>query len=262
MTLVEALYGEPERTMPALCVGLGLATGLLTHSWRTGVAASLAALLAWDQAARRLVITDQRLGPVRLHCPNRNNAGRPQVWLTFDDGPGPETIQLLELLNEAEMPATFFFIGEQVESFPERALLAELLQVGGHSVANHSWSHPNLLRLAEPQVREELNRTQRLLESHFPGLVRPWFRPPFGYRGRGVMRQLGGLELIGWSLNSLDFLKGDPARIPERVESLLKPGQILLFHDGRQGRQRTVEALEGVLSVLHRRGFAGYREGE
>lgn len=247
--------------MPALCAGLGLGAGLLTRSWIGGLTAGLVSWLAWDRAARRLVISDQRLGPVRLHCPSRDPEGRPQVWLTFDDGPGPETMEILELLNKAGARATFFFIGEQVESYPALPALREALQSGSHTVANHTWSHPNLLRLTQPQVGEEISRTTSLLERSFPGLVRPLFRPPFGYRGRGVMSQLEDLEMVGWSLNSLDFLQGDPDRIPERVQRLLKPGQILLFHDGRRERSRTVEGLRGVLALLEQLGYGSYQRG-
>lgn len=258
----QALYGEPERALPALCGLVGVATGLLTRSWLKGACAALGCGMAWDQAARRLVIGDQRLGPVVLECPPLNKTEQPQVWLTFDDGPGPQTLQIVEALNQAGWPATFFFIGEQVEQYDpvERSLLANKLREGGHTVANHTWSHPNLLTLKESELEAEMERTSELLEQCFEGLTVPLFRPPFGYRNRQVFRSLRGRswELVGWSLNSLDFLSGPAESVTQRVAEKLRPGSIVLFHDGRARRQRTVEALTQVIDLLKSRGFESY----
>lgn len=260
MSLSQALYGEPEKSLPALCALLGLGTGLATRSWVKGLMAGAAAGLLWNQASKRLVITDQRLGPVQLNCPPQDPAGNSQIWLTFDDGPGPETLAIVRQLNEARQRATFFFIGEQVESYQEHPELINLLRKGDHTVANHSWSHPNMLTLSKEESEDQVWRTQELLGEVYQELVTPLFRPPFGYRNSQLLEQLrkSPLELVGWDLNSLDFLKGPVENLLQRVERRLAPGSILLFHDGRQRRQRTAEALPLVLDLLHRRGLTTY----
>lgn len=259
--LAEFFYGEPQRAVPSLCLGAAGLTLMATRSpkWALGVAAC--GLTAWHYWSARLLIEDQRLGPVRLSCPPQTQSNKSLVWLTFDDGPGPETIPLVQLLNRAKCSATFFFIGEQVKNYEALAELKLLLREGGHRVANHSYYHPSFLRLSAHQAHREIQDTQELLENRFQNLVVPLFRPPYGYRNKTTFAQaeLCGLKTLGWSVNSLDFLSGPPERILLRLQQRVKPGSILLFHDGREGRERTVEALSSVLSWLKEHDFECYQ---
>lgn len=258
--LAEEFYGQPERAVPSLCLALGLLSGTLFHSPAVGVLTWAAASLLWNHWSQRLVIDDLRLGPLALSCPHQDETGRPQVWLTFDDGPGPQTQEIVRILNEAGCKATFFFIGEQVRGYPNLEHLRLALAAGGHSVANHTMSHPNLLRRTSALIEEEMSQTQKLLEREFGDLCAPLFRPPFGYRNRVVLERAHslGLSIIGWSCNSLDFLQGEAERVVSRVEESLQEGTIILFHDGRERRERTVAALSPLLSRLRDKGFGTY----
>ena len=201
-----------------------------------------------------------RLGKLELNCPAQSLKGQKQIWLTFDDGPGPDTLEIIKILNAFNFPATFFFIGEQVESFPDIDELRNLSRIGNHSVANHSFSHPNFLKLTEREIKTELVRTQDLLAQAFPETCVPLFRPPFGYRNSATLSQALnlGLGVIGWSLNSLDFLAGKPERVCQRIEKQVRAGTILLFHDGRHSRERTVCALSRVLNWLTDNDYEGF----
>lgn len=255
--LRDFLYGDPGRAVPYLALGAGIGVGLLTRSAGLGLAAALLSDRIWDRMSPRMVIEDPRLGAVTLNCPRRGPCGGKQVWLTFDDGPGPDTMAVLDRLELAQARATFFFIGDNVARYSNLGVLRERLQAGGHRVGNHSFSHPSFLWLESGLARREVERTQDLLNQAFPDSVAPIFRPPFGYRTEDLFAHLQslGLSVMGWSVNSLDFLSGPPGDVVTRVLERTRPGSILLFHDGPGGRARTLEALPSILSSLKSQGY-------
>lgn len=251
---LEFLYAQPERALPLLCLLVSAILGIALNSLEVAAASGCILLSLWHYWAARLVILDQRLGPVRIQCPGAS------IWLTFDDGPGPETLSIVRILNEFECSATFFFIGEQVERYQDMPELSAALREGGHSVANHSYSHPNFLGLSEESTRQEIERTQEILNSALPDLTLPMFRPPFGYRKRETMAVADrlGLEVVGWSINSLDFLNCSPRQLVQRMKAQIESSKIVLFHDGRADREVTVSALPLFLQELKARGHRTY----
>lgn len=253
----EEFYGNPNRAVRCLNLAFGFGVGLLTRSPGLGAAVALGGGRIWDRFSPRLVITDQRLGPVILRVPFREPAKSKQVWLTFDDGPGPETGVILDILREHGAPATFFVIGKKVAEFPDLPALAGRFASAGHVVGHHSWSHPSFLGLRSQEAWEELVRTDSLLRETFSQSWLPLFRPPFGYRTEDLFTHLQtlGLHTVGWSLNSLDFLSGSSEDLVRRVVEKTEPRTILLFHDGPEGRARTVEALPRILTELQARGY-------
>lgn len=257
MRFLEELYGQPERAVPGLIALALFAVAWTTESISATLALGFLAITTWRYWSARLVIDDPRLGPLILHCPHEQQHC---VWLTFDDGPGPETLAIIEELNQRRLVGTFFFVGEQIEQYPHLSELQKALTRGGHSVANHTFSHPNLLKLSPQEIESEILRTEELLETYFPSLKAPLFRPPYGYRSRAVLdsAERSGLSVVGWSLNSLDFLSGPTSRVIERVESRLQAGSIVLFHDGREKRERTLKALPALLNRLVQREFGAY----
>lgn len=256
----ERFYGQPESAVPWLCAGLASAVGAVTRSPGWALATLALTQGAWRSVSPYLVIDDLRLGPVLLCCPPYDEQGRPQLWLTFDDGPGPETMAVLDHLERCGARATFFFVASRVPGYPHLERLAERLLRGGHSVGNHSWSHPNFLKLSEPQAREEVEQARETLRRIFPDTLVPLFRPPFGYRTPALLQAItaAGEQTVGWSLNSLDFLEGSPTALAQRVKERLKPGAIALFHDGPERRQRTVSALPNLLGELEAQGFTTF----
>jgi peptidoglycan/xylan/chitin deacetylase (PgdA/CDA1 family) len=252
--LTEYLYGQPERAVPGMCLVFSVIVGLLFDSATLFLGTALATLGAWRIASAYLVIQDQRLGRLRLRCPE------PEVWLTFDDGPGPETLEMVRTLNRCGYSATFFFIGEQLADYSQMDELRQALEEGDHSVGNHSFTHPNFLGQGPESTRQQMEQTQCLLEELFGARALRMFRPPFGYRKPCTFRQASdlGLELVGWNVNSLDFLDATPQRILHRLQQLIEPGSIVLLHDGRGDRQVTQATLPELLDWMKAQGYKGY----
>ena len=169
------------------------------------------------------------------------------VALTFDDGPGPRTPEVIERLRRAGARATFFQVGVNVERYPQLARRA----AAAGEVANHTYRHSDLVRLSSAGIRDELRRGSRAIERA-TGTRATLFRPPYGSRDArvdAVARELG-LRQILWSVDTEDWRHATPDRLIERVRQQLRPGGIVLFHD--HGRA-TLTALEWLLSELRRR---------
>jgi peptidoglycan/xylan/chitin deacetylase (PgdA/CDA1 family) len=177
--------------------------------------------------------------------------------LTFDDGPNPAwTPQLLDILAQHNVKATFFLVGRYAEAEP---VLTRYIADAGHLVGNHSWSHPNLALASAARVRDELKRTKYALEQIIGKQVRH-FRPPFGARRPEVLhsaRQLGMIPVLwnamttDWSEPSADRIS---ARLISRIERLRHQGKAanIVLHDGSHlnpaaNRQPSVTAASKLL---------------
>jgi len=192
----------------------------------------------------------------QLLCPTlvRGPANCPAVALTFDDGPGADTPQILAALKDAGCRATFFLCGANVERYPE---LVRLIVSDGHEIGNHTYSHPRLLGRTPGKIFLEIDRAQRVIEHH-TGAKPALFRPPYGLRWFGlfpILRQQQ-LKAVMWSVNGKDW-KIPAEQITERVLRQSHPGAIILLHDGvpprgTGDRQPTVEALPAILRILGR----------
>lgn len=203
-----------------------------------------------------------RLGPTLLRNSDLNGpvahrfrTEKPEVWLTIDDGPDPEqTPRLLELLAAAKARASFFVIGNKVDG--NRALCRKII-ADGHTLENHSYSHPSGLFWAMPccAIRAEIVRCNHAIRVA-AGVAPSWFRSPAGLTNSCVhpAAARSWLRVAGWSASGLDGLPGaDPATSVSRIVSHLEPGAILLMHEGR-GR-RSVEILRLLLDEISARGF-------
>jgi peptidoglycan/xylan/chitin deacetylase (PgdA/CDA1 family) len=137
---------------------------------------------------------------------------RPKVWLTFDDGPHPQwTEAVLGVLENHKIRATFFVVGASVERWGTGLL--ERMVALGHAIGNHTYSHPDLTRLTEAEVRDEIEATQSLIAPF--AVAGRIFRPPYGALnpmvGR-VARELGYRTIL-WNVDTRDW---DPAFQPDR----------------------------------------------
>ncbi len=185
----------------------------------------------------------------------RGNTGRKWVALTFDDGPDARsTPALLDLLRDAGVQATFFCIGKHVDA--ERDLTARIVREG-HLTANHTYTHNNTTNFfTEPRLRDELFRTQAAIKEA-TGVEPIWFRPPVGLTNPRVFRAASWLKLgmIGWTVRSLDTKLTDPAQIVDRIVKRLKPGAIILLHDGNIPASRLVPTVKLLLDTLRSLGY-------
>jgi len=174
-----------------------------------------------------------------------------QIALTFDDGPHPATLQVLELLERHKAKATFFCIGKQIEKHPE--IFKKIIE-NGHTVGNHSYSHSNYFGFfPSEKVKNELDLTDALITKH-TGKKPLFFRPPFGVTNIHIKLALKKTKhfTIGWNIRSLDTTIKSEEAILKRILKRLKPGSIVLLHDTSQ---RTVNVLEQLLIHLDRENF-------
>ncbi len=186
--------------------------------------------------------------------------GAEGVALTFDDGPHPQgTPAALEVLREAEAPATFFLAGEQVARRP--ALVAEII-AAGHRVELHCHRHRNLLRLTTGQLLDDADRARAAIEEA-GGQAISAYRPPYGiFSGAGLraIRRRGWRPVL-WSQWGRDWSRrATAASIARRSTAGARAGDILLLHDADYYSApgswiRTVASLPILLEELEVRGL-------
>ncbi|HEY3182352.1 MAG TPA: polysaccharide deacetylase family protein [Gaiellaceae bacterium] len=232
-----------RRTFLVLCAAL-VAVPVALASREDGFHRRPHVPLQWEQH-RIIAKLAARGAPVYCGA-GRSNA----VALTFDDGPGPYTDPLVEILRENDAHATFFVVGNRIPYWPG-ALRAE---AGVGVVGNHSFSHPRLTELPRWLVWLELLQAQ-----HDARAVLGWkprlFRAPYERHDPAVdeiVRRMGMLEIL-WSVDSRDWVKGTtPRRVVRNVTAALRPGAIVVLHDIHPW---TVQAMPGILHALRLRGL-------
>jgi peptidoglycan/xylan/chitin deacetylase (PgdA/CDA1 family) len=184
----------------------------------------------------------------------REGAGRvPEVALTFDDGPGPYTPGVLSVLERLHVRATFFPIGKMELYFSDSTVRA---LHDGDVIGNHTETHPALARLSAREQREQLAEQSariELLSGPRPRL----FRPPYGSFNAITLRQLRrmGLLMVLWSADTGDYLQPGVAAIEQRALEALRPGAIILMHDGGGDRSQTIAALPLLIKKIRARGY-------
>jgi peptidoglycan-N-acetylglucosamine deacetylase len=197
----------------------------------------------------------------QLYGANVTGEARPskRLALTYDDGPNdPYTGHLLDVLARHDVKATFFMMGKYVE---ERPKIAQQVFAEGHTVGNHSYSHPNLIFVGEAELRSQIARTQKALEDAGCGTPK-LFRPPFGGRNPrtfGIVRELG-LTPIMWRVTCYDWSAKSPNSIVKKAISQIKGGDIILLHDGGHlalgtDRSHTVKATDEIIRRYKGEGF-------
>lgn len=174
------------------------------------------------------------------------------VHLTFDDGPDPAlTPMLLDLLGLYQQKATFFVVGQRV---PSSSRILRRMVNEGHSVGNHSWSHPDLGKSSMSRVLKQVGDTNRAIEDAV-GFSPRIFRPPYGsFTSAQVraLRQETGMRTVMWDTDTLDWQRPGTQAILSRVQRGLRPGCVVLMHDIHRG---TVQAAPEVLSLIANSGY-------
>jgi peptidoglycan/xylan/chitin deacetylase (PgdA/CDA1 family) len=182
----------------------------------------------------------------------RNGPSRRVVALSFDDGPYPLTPRFVQMLSANRAVATFFMIGRQVTGVYQSTLHAELRD--GDALGDHTWSHPDLL--ASDEVRSQLERTLRVIRE-LSGYTPCVFRPPYGDYDASVVQTAKslGLATILWDVDPSDYALPGVSAIVQRVLAQVRPGSIILSHDGGGPRAETLAAYPQIIRTLRARGY-------
>ena len=176
------------------------------------------------------------------------------VALTFDDGPKPgQTEEILGILKRHGVKASFFMVGRRIERSPE---LAARVLAEGHQVGNHSYSHRRLVLKSPSYVQEEIDKTDALLRGlGVQGEL--LFRAPFGKKLVVLpwLLSRSGRKHITFDVVSRDDETQDVGLLTSRVMESVRPGSIILFHDGGQDKPGTVQAVDIVVGKLKAQGY-------
>ncbi|MEV6813597.1 polysaccharide deacetylase family protein [Micromonospora sp. NPDC051296] len=190
---------------------------------------------------------DPDIGPMGT----RVSTGTDEVALTFDDGPNPDyTPQVLAILKEEHVTATFCVVGQNAEAYP---WLIQQIVAEGHTLCNHSWDHDVTLGSRSPQrIQADLLRTNAAIRAAVPDAQIGWYRQPGGawtYSVISVARELGMMPLH-WTLDTSDWRTPGATKITASVLNGVQPGSIVLMHDAGGDRQGTVNAVYRMLPKL------------
>jgi chitin deacetylase len=173
------------------------------------------------------------------------------IALTFDDGPSPDTVQILEILQDYDIPATFFVLGQVISSYPE---VLQRIVAEGHLLGNHTWSHPYTVN-SEAEAHREIERTAELIYE-YTRVRTKLFRPPGGYLDNALTPYSTGQKqaIMMWSVDSYDYFLTQ-SEILDQVLAEMHPGAIVLLHDGGGPRHHTVAALPQLIETLQQQGY-------
>jgi peptidoglycan/xylan/chitin deacetylase (PgdA/CDA1 family) len=234
LALVAFLIGRPGLLLPLL-----------------GGYAAYHAVVAWGILYPR----SRLFGPNLARLPTTE----PIVMLTFDDGPHPEvTPRVLDILRAHGARASFFLIGKWVERYPE---VVQRIVQEGHTVGCHSYTHSYLFWALSPlRLTREVRRSRQAIEM-ITGRPCLWFRAPVGLKncflGRVLARE--GMRLVSWGISVRRSERPAAGGLPPRLAGRLRPGSILLLHDGHdrrpEGSPGVLETLPGVLASLRTLGY-------
>ena len=205
-------------------------------------------------ASRALPVRYRPVGCVRSGpaIAYRSGPARKLVALSFDDGPYPLTQSFVQMLSTNRAVATFFMIGEQLTGAYRGTLRAELRE--GDALGDHTWSHPDLV--AAGDVQGQLAMTIRAIRD-LSGYTPCIFRPPYGAYDGSVLQAAKslGLATIMWDVDPSDYTLPGTGAIVQRVLAQVRPGSIILSHDGGGPRGQTLAAYPQIIHALRARGY-------
>ena len=187
---------------------------------------------------------------------NRADTEAKVVALTYDDGPYPPyTNQLLDILDRYQVKATFFEIGRNIEKHPE---IVKMIVARGDELANHSYSHKDMMFKPREVLLSEIEKTDKLLQELGVKQDSISFRPPWGRRFVVLSYLVSQMhkKLIMWDVDSQDYEKTHTVEdIANRVIENVRSGSIVVMHDGGGDRSKTVAATEMIVKDLQSKGY-------
>ncbi|WP_209752054.1 polysaccharide deacetylase family protein [Cohnella suwonensis] len=195
---------------------------------------------------------ERPVSPGKDQYPNRK-----LVALTFDDGPdGKYTEEILGILKEKGVKATFFLVGTQVAKYPE---VAKRIAEEGHDVGNHSWSHADLTKLSAQAMRDQLTKTQDAIFKA-TGVTSDLMRTPYGAYDDGVLKEIHDQDMthVFWTVDTRDWAGTSVADMRKNMLSHTHKGGIILMHSfgGRKHAiDHTVALLPTIIEELQDKGY-------
>jgi peptidoglycan/xylan/chitin deacetylase (PgdA/CDA1 family) len=266
-----SLWQHMPLSILGITVGLGAGICLLSSQQvpilnNNHVTGSQADIRVKDDRLNKVIISlaqqaESQLVPVEVPAPFEGKTlsqvklpGKDKVIaLTFDDGPSPSyTQQILSILKENNIKATFFLIGENVKNYPQ---LAQQEVAEGHAIANHTWSH-SYRHFSLHGATHEIDDTATLIDQ-ITGVKPSIFRPPGGFlhNGPADVAKKEKYFIALWSDDSNDWKRPGVPKLVNNLIHYAKPGAIALMHDGGGNRSQTVEALPQIIAKLKERGY-------
>lgn len=172
------------------------------------------------------------------------------VAITFDDGPGAYTGRLLDILDEKDAKATFFVVGQNANANPA---LMQRMRDSGHTIANHTYNHPDLKKQSDATITKQLDDTNAAI-ANTTGVKPKWMRPPYGSYDNRTVVAAGerGQAVAIWDVDTADWQHRNPTRTCNLAVQNSTPGSIILMHDIHAP---TVDAVPCVIDGLRAKGL-------
>jgi peptidoglycan-N-acetylglucosamine deacetylase len=177
------------------------------------------------------------------------------VALTFDDGPGVNTDEILTILREEDVKATFYLTGKEIEQHMDDA---KKIAGEGHEIGNHSYSHSRMVLKSPTFIKEEIEKTDDLIrQTGYEGEIH--FRPPYGKKLFLLPYYLSKQErkTVLWNIEPESFpeIEGDAEKITEYVAENIEPGSIILLHVMYESREESLKSVKKIIASLKEQGY-------
>ncbi|KAA0547060.1 polysaccharide deacetylase family protein [Bacillus sp. BGMRC 2118] len=177
------------------------------------------------------------------------------VALTFDDGPGVHTDEIIKILDDHDVKGTFYLIGSDIEKYPKDA---EKLVQAGHEIGNHTYSHKRMILKSPSFIKEEIEKTDELIrEIGYEGDIT--FRPPYGKRlvllPYYLFKQNRDTIYMNIEPDSIGEIANDSAKMVEHVVENIQPGSIILLHVMYESRESSLNSVVGIITELKKQGY-------
>ncbi|HEY2259374.1 MAG TPA: polysaccharide deacetylase family protein [Solirubrobacteraceae bacterium] len=187
---------------------------------------------------------------------SNGSRNRRVVALTFDDGPWYDTTQFLDVLEHYHVVATFFEIGEQISTYGQGGAVERRMLADGDMLGDHTWSHPNVSG-AGSFAAGQISSTAAAIRQATGGFMPCLFRAPYGATSPALIAEASsmGFATIQWDVDPTDWARPGTGAIYSRVVGGVRPGSIVLQHDGGGNRSQTLAALPQEIQTLRSRGY-------
>jgi peptidoglycan-N-acetylglucosamine deacetylase len=179
------------------------------------------------------------------------------VALSFDDGPMPDTSELLWTLDNLGVKATFFVCGNYCSWRPE---LLQAIADAGHEIGNHTYDHPRMITISTDEMASQIETTNEIITS-WTGIIPTLFRPPGGRYDQSVVDVVyrHNMTTVLWTASCADYLEPTSRQIVSSILGKVHPGAVILLHEGIPS---TREALPEIVHTLQNRGYTFVTVGE